>query len=436
MGSLVSRLTSGRHSGDSPSVRPHAHLTADTSRPPVEAQLVRTPSFMIAYGFDAGAPAPVLRWASEGMRTILGYGANALLPGWLMDAVHGEDVDMVVARHLAALAGQVETVDARFMCADGTVRHLRGELSPIDPLDAARGGAAHWTDVTAERAAREILARREEELWAARRLSAVGELAGSIAHDCGNLLTAIRAYADLLKGDLGETKHREDLDAIARSADNASALVRQLLNLGRQGNAQPRLVSVDELVVAFERILLRLVGGGDGRTLRVDPGQAGFVHADPAMIEHVLLNIVVSARDAMPDGGQIAISTDRATLGIPFSHAGGAIPAGTYPEVRVSFSVDARTRDAIVRAVQAGESSRDIDAEPIGVATAVSMIRRAGGYVIAEAGRDGTCVLRMLFASCIVTPEPPRGSLRGGRRQGGGGGGGGPHITPPGGSAA
>ena len=421
------RLTPGRHSGDFPSVRPHTHLTADTPRRRAEPQLIRTPSFVIAYGFDADAPAPVLRWASEGMRTILGYGASALLSGWLMDAVHGEDVDMIVARHLAALEGRVETVEARFLSAEGVVRHLRGELSLADPDDSTRGGIAHWTDVTTERAARELLARREEELWSARRLSAVGELAGSIAHDCGNLLTAIRAYAELLKADLGESKHRDDLDAIARSADNASALVRQLLNLGRQGNAQPRLVSVDELVVAFERVLLRLVG--NACTLRVDPGQAGFVHADPAMIEHVLLNLVVSARDAMPNGGQIAIGTDRASLGIPFSQAGGAIPAGTYPEVRVSFSVDATTRDAIVRAVQAGDAPDDIDAEPIGVATAATMIRRAGGWLIAEAGRDGACVLRMLFASCVVTPEPFRGALRGGRRHG-------PHITPPGGSAA
>ena len=428
MGSLVPRLTPGRRSGDFPAVRPGLHPGTTASRQHPELRLARTPSFVIAYGFDAGTPTPVLEWASEGMRAILGYGASALLPGWMMDAVHADDVDTVVARHRSALEGRLEVLEARFRTADGSVRHLRGELSPADHQDLSRGGIAHWMDVTPERSTREQLARREEELWSARRLSAIGELAGSIAHDCGNQLTAIRAYSDLLKTDLGDTKHREDLDAIARSADNAAALVRQLSTLGRQGNAQPRLLSVDDLVAAFERVLLRLVG--EGRTLRVDPGQAGFVHADPALIEHVLLNVVISARDAMPEGGQIAITTDRALLDVPFAHIGGVIPAGSYPEVRVRFAASDATRVAMLRAVRAEDAASALDVDPIGVATAATMVRRAGGHLIVEAGSDETCVLRMLFPSCVVTPDHARGSTRRTRR------GTGPDITPSGGSAA
>ena len=429
MGSFVPQLTPGRRSGEHSAVRPMAHLSTSTPRPGTEPHLVRTPSFVIAYGFDADAPTPVLRWASEGMRTILGYGANALLPGWLMDAVHGDDVDTVVAGHVSALGGRIAMLEARFRSAEGEVRHLRGELSPADPDDAARGGIAHWTDVTAERAACELVGRREEELWAARRLAVIGELAGGIAHDCGNLLTAIRAYSDLLKADLSDTRHREDLDAIARSADNAAVLVRQLLSLGRQGSAQPKLVSVDELVGSFERVLIRLVG--NGRTLRIDPGQAGFIHADPAMIEHVLLNLVVSARDALPDGGEIAITTARALLEIPFAQAGVTIPAGSYPEVRVSFDADARTRDAILRAVRPAGSSGATEVEPIGVTTAAAMVRRAGGHFIAEGRDDGKTVLRLLFASCVVSPGPAHGgTARRGRRTNG------PDISPSGGSAA
>ena len=422
-------MTPGRPSGEHRgAIRPITHLTAGAPRPRTEPQLVRVPSFIVAYGFDAGAPAPVLQWASEGMRVILGYGSNALLPGWLMDAVHGDDVDAVVARHLSALEGRVEIVEARFRSAEGEERWLRGELSPADANDPSAGGVAHWRDVTTERAARAQLARREEQLWAARRLSAIGELAGGIAHDCGNLLTAIRAYAELLKAELGETKHREDLEAIARSADNAAVLVRQLLSLGRQGNAQPRLVSVDELVASFERVLLRLVG--EGRTLRVDPGQAGFIHADPAMIEHVLLNLVVSARDAIPGGGEIGITTHRAVVETPVAQLGGMIPPGAYPEVRVRFDAGASIRDTMMRAAVATPDDAT-DAEPIGVATAAAMLRRAGGYFRVEGGSDGSCTLRMLFPSCVVTPEPSRGAPpRRSRRSGG------PDITPSGGSAA
>ena len=426
MGSLVPRLTPGRRSGDFPAVRQSPTPGASLSHP--ELRLARTPSFLIAYGFDAGVPAPVLRWASEGMRVILGYGASALLPGWMMDAVHADDIHEVIAQHQSALEGRVTVVEARFLAADGRLRHLRGELSPAEQHDPSRGGIAHWMDVTAERTSRDMLGRREEELWASRRLSAIGELAGSIAHDCGNLLTAIRAYSDLLRSELSDTRHCEDLDAIARSADNAAALVRQLSTLGRQGNAHPRLLSVDELVAAFERVLIRLVG--ERRTLRVDPGQAGFVHADPALIEHVLLNVVISARDAMPDGGQIAITTERVLLDLPFTHAGGVIPAGSYPEVRVRFSASDATRDAIVRAVDAEDPASAVGIEPIGVATAATMIRRAGGYLIVEGGSDGTCVLRMLFPSCIVTPDQPTAQSRRTRR------GAGPDITPSGGSAA
>jgi len=375
---------------------------------------------VLAYGYQEGTPAPELRWANDGMRALLGYGASALGPAWLLDAIIAEDARLVVAAHQEALRGTPAGLEARFRSADGRVRVLRGELRRADPNDPAAGGLAVWIDVTAERAAREAEARREAEMWRARRVAIIAELTSSVAHDCVNLLTAIRAGCDLLRDELHDARHRKDVTNIAHSADTAATLVQQLLALGSTRAAPPRLIALDDLVANFERVLVRLLGAS--WPLRLDLGHAGFIHAEASSIEHLLLGVVLGVRDLVREGGSIALATERVVLERPIEGECREIPAGVYAAVVIDVP---GPMSASAPAVEDESDGSAIS----GLLSAARMAEHAGGFVRTIAGEDGT-LLQLLFPSCLVSSEPQRsagaarirgrrGSSRGGTRPSG-----------------
>ena len=150
----------------------------------------------------------------------------------------------------------------------------------------------------------------DDKLRQSQRLESIGRLAGGIAHDFNNLLMVIKSYAELAQQGLstGEGKIREKLSEINRAADRAADLVRQLLAFGRRQVLKPEVVHVNELVKGIEGMLSRIIG--DDVELIVDLGHdAGYTRVDPALLEQVIVNLVVNARDAMPRGGGVTVST-------------------------------------------------------------------------------------------------------------------------------
>jgi signal transduction histidine kinase len=196
---------------------------------------------------------------------------------------------------------------ALLLDADGGVSGIQGEL----------------TDTTERR-------RLEERLLQAQKMEAIGRLAGGIAHDFNNILTAVLGYANLLGEelpDLGEA--REDLEGIKKAAARASNLTRQLLAFSRRQPATPRIVDLNALIQDTERMLARLISDDVslGLDLRAIPAS---VLADPVQIEQILLNLVVNAKDAMPDGGSILITTRSESLPAPRSVGLDTLAPGDY----------------------------------------------------------------------------------------------------------
>jgi PAS domain S-box-containing protein len=143
----------------------------------------------------------------------------------------------------------------------------------------------------------------------AQKMEAVGRLAGGVAHDFNNILTAIKGIACLAVDEISESDpHRADLIEISDCADRATALTRQLLAVSRRQVLQPRVFDMRDLLQNMTRMLKRLIG--EDVDLRFETmSEPLTVHADPAQIEQVVLNLVINARDAMPHGGQLRIST-------------------------------------------------------------------------------------------------------------------------------
>ena len=150
----------------------------------------------------------------------------------------------------------------------------------------------------------------ETQLAQARRMEAVGRLAGGIAHDFNNLLTAILGYSQLLIGRLaGQPRTQTAAEKIDRAARRAAALTKQLLAFSRRQVLQPKVIDLNAVIRGTQEMLDRLIGEKVHVVRRLQPGVTA-VMADPAQLEQVIMNLVLNARDAMPDGGTLTITTE------------------------------------------------------------------------------------------------------------------------------
>ncbi|MDQ6633854.1 MAG: MASE1 domain-containing protein, partial [Gemmatimonadota bacterium] len=159
--------------------------------------------------------------------------------------------------------------------------------------------------------ARDVTARvrLEEELRHAQRMEAVGRLAGGVAHDFNNLLTVIISYSELLMAQLShDPRSSRDVQEIRHAADRAAALTRQLLSFSRRQVLQPAALYINDVVRDTEGLLRRLIGPEIEIVARIDP-ETGMVFVDKGQLEQVIVNLVVNARDAMPDGGVLTVET-------------------------------------------------------------------------------------------------------------------------------
>jgi PAS domain S-box-containing protein len=214
--------------------------------------------------------------------------------GRLLDALHD-------ARELGTQRLEVELRHAGDHAVYAQVALTRRH----DACDGLDGTLAMVADVTGRRAA-------EAQLRQAQRLDAVGHLAGGVAHDFNNLLTVIDGYAAILLSDV-EGPARQDVAAIRDAAARATALTRQLLAFSSTQANRPESIDVNDLIVGLEEMLHRLIPADIHIVVRTDATPA-TVWADRGQLDQVLINLAVNSRDAMPDGGQLTISTRHVTL--------------------------------------------------------------------------------------------------------------------------
>jgi signal transduction histidine kinase len=166
----------------------------------------------------------------------------------------------------------------------------------------------------ARKAAEEALRQSEEQLRQAQKIEAVGRLAGGVAHDFNNILTAITGHSELLLREMGaDDPRRKHAEQIEKSAYMAAALTRQLLTFSRKQVIEPRVLDLNAVVSNIENMLRRLIGDHIEFSTVLDP-KAGHIEADPGQMDQVIMNLAINARDAMPQGGELTITTANVTL--------------------------------------------------------------------------------------------------------------------------
>ncbi|MGD2069802.1 MAG: response regulator [Gemmatimonadota bacterium] len=329
------------------------------------------------FGIYVSTPEGRLLEANPALADMLGYKDERDLLTLPMERFYADPSERDRLVRLALDGRGSNVVDVEWVRADGSPLHARLYVSRTQDPE----GESAFEVLVEDRTERREL---EEQLRQSQKLEAIGTLAGGVAHDFNNRLTVIQGQAGILLAELDEEDPlRESAEAILESARRGAELTAQLLAFGRRQVSRPSLIDLNEVIREMRGILARLMGESVEIEVRFDPGRVP-VMADRGQIEQILLNLATNARDAMPDGGHLTISTETVPV-----HSETRTPldleAGTYAVLAVAD--DGKGMDEGVRArlfepffTTKGEG----EGTGLGLSTVYGMVKQARGDLEVE----------------------------------------------------
>jgi PAS domain S-box-containing protein len=272
---------------------------------------------------------------------------------------------------------------------DGTLFWASVVLDPIYDEDGRHVGFAKITrDITERKKAQEELEETRAALVQSQKLQALGELTGGIAHDFNNLMTVVAGSADFLlrKPDLPFSKRKQYLEAIAETADRATTLTNHLLAFGRRQPIKPEVLDLNVRLDAISEVLSRTLG--NSIHVNLEPGKdAGRVEVDAAQLETAILNVALNARDAMPEGGTLTLSTNNLTEG-----------GKEYVALAISDTGEGMPADVIDRAFEPFFTTKEVGkGTGLGLSQIHGFAAQAGGRAeIRSRQGEGTTIILIL----------------------------------------
>ncbi|WBU55499.1 ATP-binding protein [Paracoccus sediminicola] len=363
---------------------------------------VETPRETPLPDYDA-LPIAVLRLAPDG--TVM-RANRAALP-----YCGGDAAGLHVSKLLDGLGRSFSDwlAEARSARAPGPPEVLRAPRAGQDrfiqvSLHAEREGSDTLIAVLSDARALKTL---EAQFVQSQKMQAIGQLAGGIAHDFNNLLTAISGHCDLLmlRHDKGDPDYA-DLDQISQNANRAANLVSHLLAFSRKQTLKPQTLDLRETIADLSHLLNRLVGDRIRLVVRHDPRLAA-VRADRSKIEQVLMNLVVNARDAMPEGGQVDITTTNVVFDTEQQHGRFAVPAGNYVEVRIADQGCGIPPDLLGKIFEPFFTTKRVgEGTGLGLSTVYGIVKQTGGYIICDSTEDTGTVFTIYLPVHTGADEP------------------------------
>jgi PAS domain S-box-containing protein len=351
----------------------------------------------------------------------VGMGGLGRYKGWRADtgqAIAAEEWAAARAVSQGAITlGEVVQIEA----FDGAHKTILNSAVPIRGLGGEILGAIVLEqDVSEQRASEEALRRSEEQLRHAQKMEAVGQLAGGVAHDFNNLLTGILSYCDLLLEEVRQGDPiRADIEQIRHAGQRAAGLTRQLLAFSRRQVLQPKVLSLNTTVADLDAMLRRLLGADVSLEAELDPA-LWYVLADPGQVEQVLVNLAVNARDAMPGGGRLTITTANHQLSVGAAGRSNGVRPGDYVSLSVrdtgagmDLSTQARIFEPFFTTKDSGKGTG------LGLSTVYGIVEQSGGHIAVESapgqGATFTIYLPRHEGPYAAAGQPDRRSLPGGQ---------------------
>ncbi|MBL94689.1 MAG: Blue-light-activated protein [Alphaproteobacteria bacterium MarineAlpha3_Bin5] len=292
-----------------------------------------------------------------------------------------EDQSELKAVLSKVVMGVGRSVHLEIRMPGGDARELAVSLyaSRIEDTEGEVSGlVVHLVDVTEQRDL-------EIQFAQSQKMQAVGQLAGGVAHDFNNLLTAMIGFADLLLVRKGpDDPDFSDLMQIKQNANRATNLVRQLLAFSRKQNLAPIEMDVVESLDDLSNLLKRLIG--ETVEVKIVHGaQLGPVLFDKGQFDQVMINLCVNARDAMPGGGNIVISSAREVLKKPVQRGHDHLPAGNYVRIDVSDTGEGIPKENLARIFDPFFSTKEVGAGTgLGLSTVYGIIHQTGGFIFVD----------------------------------------------------
>lgn len=275
--------------------------------------------------------------------------------------------------------GEFETVQFR---ADGFPLHFHVRSAIIE-YQGRKAILCINRDITERKKTEEALRQSEERLFQSQRMEAIGRLAGGVAHDFNNLLTAIGGYCNLTLMKLGlNDPLRLNIEEIKKAGNRAASLTRQLLAFSRRQVLQPKVINLNMLIQDIGNMLLRLIG--EDIDLSTELGTDIWnIRADRGQIEQVIVNMVVNARDAMPDGGKLTLQTANVLLGekepcAPPEASPGRYVLLTLSDTGIGMNEDTKLKifDPFFTTKEAGKGTG------LGMAMVYGIVKQSGGHIM------------------------------------------------------
>ncbi|CAK0755260.1 two-component system, cell cycle sensor histidine kinase and response regulator CckA [Azospirillaceae bacterium] len=264
------------------------------------------------------------------------------------------------------------------------------------------GMILHLVDMTEQK-------RLETKTAQSQKMQAIGQLTGGIAHDFNNLLTAMIGFCDLLllrhkPGDVSFP----DLMQIKQNANRAASLIRQLLAFSRQQTMQPKIINLSEVLSEITTLLRRLIG--ENIDLKMIHGQNPWpIKVDQGQLEQVIINLAVNARDAMPNGGCLTVTTRRLSLSAPILRQNEEAPPGDYVAIDVRDTGVGIPPENLSRIFEPFFSTKEAGlGTGLGLSTAYGIIHQTGGFLFVDSTpNQGTCfsILLPRYQGPVLAPE-------------------------------